>query len=103
MAYCNINPRRKAVAFGDKYLQHNETHSEEQGNKMYLSVPMAKRQLATRYGSCVNSCANLAGTEFACFIRRFLEPAQDGNISLISRLADMLLRNNTFYSVKSFD
>ncbi|GFG32644.1 hypothetical protein Cfor_04749 [Coptotermes formosanus] len=67
----SFNSGQRAVAFGDKYITHNKTHSEEQGNKTYVCVPVAKRQLATTYGPCASSCADVAALEFACFIRTF--------------------------------
>jgi hypothetical protein len=60
-------------------------------------MPMAKGQLATRYGPCVNSCAELAGKEFAGSFAGF--GAGPGRIHLSGLSADRL---NTFFSVKSF-
>ena len=63
----------------------------------YVCVPVAKRQLATRYGPFVNSCAEFAGMEFAGSFADF--GAGPGRNHLYGLSADRL---NTFYSVKSF-
>ena len=57
---------------------------------------MAERQLATRYGPCVNSCAEFAGMEFAGSFSGFGAGPGWNHLSGLS--ADRL---NTFYSVKS--
>jgi len=58
---------------------------------------MAKSHLATRYGRCVNSCAELAGMEFAGSFAGFGAGPGWNHLSGLS--ADRL---NAFYSVKSF-